>query len=206
MKTFSQVLSVTLLSSALFAIDAPPQVPGFSGTQVSTEARSGSVTLLAGWNLVGSPVDGTISTSKFNEVASQSGGKAVVWALKQDGSNWETVGGVMDLEPGRGVWVLSDTTQTVTFSNITPSSVVFDINTYKAKLSGGAYQLSTPTSTTLGTLIPGASSVWLFDTAANNWIGYSFVNKGGNGFDSDGYYRGSATTAAVAGTGYWYLP
>lgn len=171
---------------------------------------SGDVALGAGWNLVSSPVNGTVSSSVFNAVATQSNGTAVTWALKNDGTGYEAMGATLDLVPGRGIWVKADATATASFTGITEAASAFDLATYLATLGGTAYHTGTPTAITLGDLVTaGASQAWLFDTPNNNWIGYKKGATGAGGdtdFDTSGYFRGSAATAIGAGTGFWYLP
>jgi len=206
-------LSILGLSATLLAVDAPPQVPGFDGTPVSSDLLSGTVSLVSGWNLVSSPVNGTVSSSSFNSVASQSGGSAVTWAFRKDGTNYESRGAAVDMEPGRGIWVKADSAQTVSFASITPASSTFSLANYLATLSGAAFMIGTPSTTTLGAIISELSaniktnsSLWVFEASANNWIGYKEGAGVADGFEAGGYYRGNTSTEIKAGTGFWFIP
>ena len=61
-----KLLRTVLPSSELVDEPAPPIIPG---STTSSLTINGSVILYSGWNLVSSPVNGTVSSSVFNKVA-----------------------------------------------------------------------------------------------------------------------------------------
>jgi len=175
-------------------------------TTSSTTTTTATLNILPGWNLLSSPINAAMPTAKLNAVAKkEAGGTAITWILKKDGSNWEQVGLETDLEPNRGIWVLADSAATVSFDNLTPNTKAFSISENVQSLVGTNFMLGTPIDASLQELTEGANSVWVYDNPNNNWIGYHSEYKGVDPYDKEGYYRGNATTAVKAGTGYYYI-
>ena len=181
-----------------------------ASTAVTT--LSGDITIGTGWNLVSSPVDGTVNSSVLNAVAQKSGTTAVVWPANSTGSNYGDMGVAIDMAPGQGAWVLADTAGTASFTGITPATTAFSLATHVASLTaggfggGGYYLVGTPVATTFADVITaGAKIVWTFDTANNTYVGVNPAFAGQTGFDADGYYGGATSATAIsAGSGFWY--
>ena len=179
---------------------------------VVPDTLSGDITIGTGWNLVSSPVDGTVNSSVLNAVAQKSGTTAVVWPANSTGTNYGTMGEAIDMAPGQGAWVLADTAGTASFTGVTAATTAFSLATHVASLTaggfggGGYYLVGTPVATTFADVITaGAKIVWTFDTANNTYVGVNPAFAGQTGFDADGYYGGATSATAIsAGSGFWY--
>lgn len=185
---------ITVSSSGVVTVDANATV-GATATITATDSTSGqtattvitvgaaapmtvsgTLPLVAGWNLVTTPVNASMTAATLNDAAvtSATSGNKLVWVFNASAGTYASTGAgayTGNVVAGQGAWIKSDAAKSVAVSG-TPNTAAFDLAAMITALPTGWSVVGNSGAATTAA-ISGVKAAWGFDASINNWKNYS---------------------------------